>query len=64
MITVDGREIKVSNVREQSLKTIIDAIEHDYLVDDEINMIQLACVNGACRTAMNNLEKEVKMNDT
>ena len=47
MIIVDGREIKINETREQTIKTIIDAIEKEYLSDDIINHIQLACVFGA-----------------
>ncbi len=49
MIVVDGREIKFSSeTREQTLKTIIDAIEKDILTDDDIHKIQLTCVFRAC----------------
>lgn len=47
MIIVDGIEIKVSKVREETLKVIIDAIEKGYLTDTQINGIQLNCLYGA-----------------
>lgn len=49
MIIVDGREIKVSETREETLKVIIDAIEKGYLTDMQINVIQLDCLYGALK---------------
>lgn len=47
MIIVDGREIQVNETREETLKTIIDAVEKGYLSDEVIKKIQMACVFGA-----------------
>ena len=47
MIIVDGREIKINETREQTLKNIIDAIEKGYLSEDTIHQIQMCCVFGA-----------------
>ena len=58
MIIVDGREIKVSETREATLKVIIDAIEKGFLTDCQINSIQLACLFGACNTMVKKGDKE------
>lgn len=52
MKIVDGREIKVSKLRGETLKVIIDAIEKGFLTDYQINEIQLACLVGACKAAI------------
>lgn len=57
MIIVDGREIKFKNeIREESVKTIIDTIEKEFLSDDALQEILFKCV--IC--AINSKVKEKK----
>ncbi len=58
MIIVDGREIKVSETREETLKVIIDAIEKGYLTDMQINGIQFDCLYGVMKHIKKHEAKE------